>query len=569
MNRPITALVWEIWARNRRTISLAVALLLSSWLFNLFLAREFRPTGKEDHELLTINCLLTAASLLLVFSIFNYTEFSPQREWNGFPYRLFTLPVASLTLMAVPILLGISTVELVYFLSLKLVFRDGQLPKPEWFAFLLGAYMVFYQSILWALAGFRILRIIVLGLIGTSFVGVAFLPFFAEYVSSPWFSEKILMALLSRIAAVAFAAAWVCIARQRCGGGKRRSWLKCLVERVTDALPRRKKDFSSPASAQLWFEWRRAGALLPSCVGALLVLIIGPLSWFLRNDAGSAAWILIWTLATPMILAFPLGKGFSKADFWSNDLSLPASVSTRPLASGELIVIKMKVAALSAGISWLLVLTFLTHWLPFWANLEPLMMARVGLWMIYGHSRWAEHAISALFIAVAALITWKLLIGDLWIALSGSRKWFVTSMVLYCFVPIAAFIGLTILLNHDRAVRAWANEDPNRVLSIFEWLAALAVVAKFWLAAFSWRNVAKPRARSYLLLWTGATLLLAALSMLVWARGGLGLMLTGLMDFLPMDPYRLRNLLLLIALLVIPFARIGFAPAALAKNRHR
>src|SRR6185436_1576660 len=189
------------------------------------------------------------------------------------------------------------------------------------------------------------------------------------------------IALLSGLAVVAFAFAWVCIAHQRCGGGQRRSWLRYLIERIADALPGRRKDFRSAASAQLWYEWRRAGLLLPSCIGALLVLIIGPLSWLLRNDAGSAVWILAWTLAMPMILALPLGKGFSKADFWSKDLSLPAFVAVRPLATGELVVTKMKVAALSAGISWLLVLVFLSLWLPLWANLAPLMMVRVGFWM--------------------------------------------------------------------------------------------------------------------------------------------------------------------------------------------
>src|SRR6202000_2980170 len=101
---------------------------------------------------------------------------------------------------------------------------------------------------------------------------------------------------------------------------------------------------------------------------------------------------------------------------------------------------------------------------------------------------------------------------DLWIAQSGSRKWFVASMLAYSLIPLTAFIGLTILLNHDRAVRTWVDEDPNRVLSICEWIAVLAVVAKFWLAAFSWRNIAKVRVRTYLLLWTGATLLLATLA---------------------------------------------------------
>ena len=568
MRTPIVALTWEIWRRNRRVVWAVAAIVLAAWLFNLRFAEDFDANMSQRHQLLTINCLLMAASLLLVFAIFNYTEFNPQKEWTGFPYRLFAFPVTSLTLIAVPILFGISAIELVYFNWLKLVFTQDQMARPEWFGLLLAAYMVFYQTILWTLAGFRILRIIALGLIGTSFIGVAFLPFFAQYSSSPWFSENILSALLSGSAVVAFVVAWVCIARQRCGGGRRRNWLKYLIERITDALPGRKKDFRSPASAQLWYEWRRAGVLLPSCIGALLVLVIGPLSWFLRNEAGGAVWILGWTLAMPVILAFPLGKGFSKADFWSRDLSLPAFIAVRPLATGEMVVTKMKVAALSAGISWLLVVVFLSLWLPLWANLAPLMMVRVGFWMAYGHSMWAEYAISTLFIAAGMSVTWKLLVGGLWVGLSGSKKVFITSAAVCCLVPLVGFIALTILLNHDRVVRAWATEDPNRVLSICEWIAALAVVAKFWLAAFSWRSIAPARVRAYLLLWAGATLLLVMLAILLWAHGLLSVQLMALMDFLPVDIYRLRNLLILLALLVVPLARLGYAPTALVRNRH-
>jgi hypothetical protein len=569
MRSPIAALTWEIFRRNRRTIWVIAAIILSAWVFNLCFASEFRSTVSQNRQLLTINCLLMVASVLLVFSVFNYTEFNPQKEWTGFPYRLFALPVTALTLIAVPMLLGVAGVELVYLIWLKLIFTQNELLKPEWFACLLGSCMIFYQTILWTLAGFRVLRIIVLGLIGTSFVGVGFLPFFAQYGSSPWFSENFLIGLLSGLAVLAFAGAWVCIVRQRYGGGQRRNWVIHLIERITDALPARTKGFGSPAAAQLWYEWRRAGVLLPACIGALLFLVIAPLSWLVRNQPGSAVWILIWTLAMPIVLAFPMGKGFSKADFWSRDLGFPPFVAIRPLPTGEMVVIKMKVAALSAAISWLLVLVFLSIWLPLWADLAPLMMIRIGFWMGYGHSMWAEYAISALYVAASALVTWKLLVGGLWVGLSGNRTIFITSAAVYCLVPLLGFIVLTLLLNHDRQVRDWATEDPNRVLSICEWIAAFAVIAKFWLAAFSWRSIAPARVRTYLLLWACATLLLITFAIFLWGHGLLVLQLMSLMDFLPMDVFRLRNFLALLALLVIPFARLGYAPSALARNRHR
>jgi hypothetical protein len=115
---------------------------------------------------------------------------------------------------------------------------------------------------------------------------------------------------------------------------------------------------------------------------------------------------------------------------------------------------------------------------------------------------------------------------------------------------------------------AWIRRDPNALLGVFEWVMALAIVAKFWLAAFSWRRISWRRTWQYLLLWAGATLLLTVLAKLLWANGCLTLSLMSVLDFLPLDPYRLEYFMILVALLTVPFARLGFAPSALAGNRH-
>jgi hypothetical protein len=335
-----------------------------------------------------------------------------------------------------------------------------------------------------------------------------------------------------------------------------------------DVLPRRKRGFRSPASAQFWLEWRRSGMLLPLLIGALLIVFIGPIAWTTANTPGASLWILFWTLALPPIVALPLGKGFSKPDFWSANLNLPAYVAVRPLATGEMVVIKMKVAALSAAISWLLVVMFLALWLPFRANLEMLTTMRIGLWMVYGHSVFAQYLIAAVFVLAGMLLTWRFLVTGLWIGLAGNHRRFMGSAAIYSFALLAGLIGLTSLVNQDRAFRAWVREDPNRLLAGIEWAVALAVIAKFWLAARSWRDIAPERIRRFLLLWSGGTIALVALAILLWAHGTLSLALTDIADFLPLDVFRLRNLLILVALLIIPFARLGIAPKALAGNRH-
>ncbi len=568
MRTPFHALAWEIWRQKRGLIRTILGILLAGWLFNLVLPESFRATAADRERCLLVNSLLTFGALGLAFGVFNHTEFNPQREWTGFPYRQFTLPVTTFRLTILPVLLGVAGVEIVYLACVKLIFTHDTVNSPEWWAVLIGAYMVYYQTILWGLAGFPLARMIVLGFVGVSFVGVAFLPFYAQYVPSPWLSEKVLAAQLIGLALASFLTAWACVSRQRGGGGRRRNLLKALVESVEDALPRRVRPFASAAKAQFWLEWRRAGLLLPGCVGASLLFVIAPISWNLREDANAAMWILAWTLAMPVILAAPIGKGFSKPDFWSTDLSLAPFAAVRPLSTSDMVLVKMRVAAMSAALSWALVAAFLSVWLPGWANRDALGMIRIGYWMVYDHSLAAQYVIAVLSLAAGFLATWKLLAGGFWIGLSGSKKLYTGTASAYGLAAMLGITVLVVLLNHDQAFLAWVRNDPDRLLSEFEWTAALALAAKFWLAARSWRDIGLKSSVKFFLIWLAGAACMAALALLLWAHGALSLLAAEMMDLLPLDVERLRNLLLLVALLAVPLARPGLAAGFLDRNRH-
>src|SRR5215831_10291497 len=112
MRSPTAALAWEIWRKSRQRFWIAAGIVLFGWLYNLVLPGD-TTTAAHVERRLTLNCMLMVASLICVFGAFNYTEFSRHKEWTGFPYRLFALPVTSLRLVAVPICLGIAVAELV------------------------------------------------------------------------------------------------------------------------------------------------------------------------------------------------------------------------------------------------------------------------------------------------------------------------------------------------------------------------------------------------------------------------------------------------------------------------
>lgn len=567
MYSPTGALVWEIWRRNRLSFLLVAGLLALGCVLNTVFSASVRATGAAHERLLTLDWLLVIGSMFLVFGAFNHTEFNPRKEWSGFPYRLFTLPVPTWRLVGLPMLTGATAVVLIFFAWMKLVLVHDAPPNLGWFALLLGVFMILFQAALWSLAGFRILRIIILGFGGVTFVLIAFLPFSPWLASSAWLSWRPLSFLLVITAVLAYITAWVAVGRQRAAGGRRNHWIKSLVGTILDKLPRRHTDFSGPSAAQFWFEWRRSGLLLPMAVAALLLLFIVPLSWHARGDAKDSAWVLMWTLAMPVIIAATMGKGFSTPDLWSGNMALSSFLAARPIPTGEFVVIKMKVAALSVIVSWALVLGFLAVWFPLWANLDAFAMLRVGYWTAQGHSVMPQYLMAALFIFAEMLTTWKFLTGGLWIGLSGSRKWYLGSVAVYCGTGLLAFITLNVLLANDVAFRAWVRKDPDRLLSTVEWFLAAILIAKFWLASFSWRGISSRRALQYLMLWAGSAAVLTVLAFMLWAGGLLSPLLSGLADLYPLDPLRLQHFLILGALAAVPLARVALAPSSLAKNR--
>ena len=51
----------------------------------------------------------------------------------------------------------------------------------------------------------------------------------------------------------------------------------------------------------------------------------------------------------------------------------------------------------------------------------------------------------------------------------------------------------------------WLLEDPARLAPV-AWIAAAAVIAKYWIAAHAWRSVAPRYLRLYLVIWLLATI---------------------------------------------------------------
>lgn len=544
MRSPTIALLWEIWWPHRQN----VALIAGATVVGIILDALEAP-GSEPSPLTT---LLAMMAFLLLFAVFSYTESSGGRELGRFPRRLFTLPVTSLHLLAVPLLAGIAAIELLYLLWMEPLAR-GESTSNVFVAILLAAFVVFYQAALWTLERAGALRLIILGGVAIAVFTIGLLPSFPPSPPPWWRSEAALAGLVAGLAVVAFLLAWRHVAGLRAGGGRSAPLAESLFAWIAEATPERRKPFANAMAAHFWFEWRSSGMVLPALVGGIVLVGVMPMSWLVRSDGGDTFRLLLAALAGPIFLAVPVGVAFSKPTFWSEDLAVPAFIAVCPLSSEDLVATKVKVAAVSAVLSWVVMLVFVTVWLSSWANLDSVSLFALQLWAFHEHSVAAVYGIVVLLAIAGMFLTWRFLVSRLWSGLSGKRTMFVASVFAILVLVLAG-----IAFEADR-LPGWLLRDPARLAPV-AWIAAVAVIAKYWIAAYAWRGVAPRYLRVYLIVWLAGTASFLALGIVLWGMVRI---------YLPLDVDRLRSVVILLALLAVPLARVGLAPAQLARNRHR
>jgi hypothetical protein len=548
MRGPTAALLWEIWQQHRATFAIIAGLTLAGRLIEFY--ETGASTGAAERPVLTT--LLGMLAFVLLLTVFNHTESDDGRGVGRFPRRLFTLPVSSLRLVAVPVAAGIVAIELLYVLWLE-PYDRAALTSHLFTAVLCAAFIVFYLAVLWTFERTGPVRLIVVGVIATAMFVVGLLPTFAPSPPPLWRSEAVLAAIVATVAALAFVLAWTHVANLRAGKARGLPRLQSPIGWMASVAPARRKPFATAAAAHFWFEWRCSGLVLPALVAGVILILLAPMSWLWRGDADDTLNLLIGALVTPVLLAIPVGAAFSRPTMWSEDFGVPSFVAVRPVSEDDLVAAKVKVAIVSVASAWLLLLSFVIVWLSFWGNLDSLSRLALQIWAFHEGSPAAVFAAGALVAAAGIVLTWRFMVVRLWSGLSG-RRLLVRGSILSLGAAVIAYP----VLDAGR-LPGWLLEDPARFAPVV-WIAAALVIAKYWLAACAWREVSPRHVRAYLLLSLGATAALLALALLLWGM---------LRIYLPVDVDRLLSVVVLMALLAVPLARIGLAPRALARNRHR
>jgi hypothetical protein len=458
-------------------------------------------------------------SLLCLTWMFTFVEFHPNaKNPVRFPERLFTLPLSTSFLFTLLFGGGVAALALLFgcwhlFVPLPRVVHYGTYEKCFCWLTLLAVA----QGITWALAAWPNTRLCLLMTVLFAFLfSPAWEGFFALPIVMP--TLFLLGAVLARVG----------LDKMRHGQWQGWTWPRPIQTLLARAPLRGPKHFASPAQAQLWFEWRRFARPLSIALAAfalvpvfLLLLVRRVFGFGPVDNATLVSFALILAVMPPAIyFCFTSVPAL-------NDQSFPM---LRPQTNGQMVLATLKTAAVGTALSWVAVLvaasalSFLGDWK---ADVALSLGQRVAV------------------VLCLVFLTWRMVPAELCFVLSG-RRWM-------AHVPWLKLIGIwvgAVFLNLEAANLEW-------FIPLIPWALALLLALKFLLAGLSFRLslrrrlIAPSAALNYLAVW--ALLVAASLALVVSLF------------------YTTQNLILPLSLgvvLLVPLARVGFAPLALAQSRH-
>ncbi len=545
MRSPAAAFAWELRHRHQ-------GVLIALIVYLLVLA-AFKPLILDPGQVVSLDPPDGTASLLIapfgimfmyfvaVFSFGLAGDLAARQ--SIYPARMFARPVTTAALAGWPMLYGMAAMVSLWLTLAFFVRWSWGIDLPLiWPALLAAAFLAWMQALAWMPYGLPGLRLIVAVLWLVSLDAVIML---AIHYEAP---EPLMVAFLAPQLPIAYLVACIAVARARRGDVP--DWRGRFVRKqIADVPPNRRDSFASPARAQAWFEWRQHGWSLPVWVGILLPFELALLFLAGTDRPAFVFYVLVLVLLTPPVIAAFVATTVSKADPHAGDpYGMTPLIATRPLTSAVLVAAKLRMTLWTTLAAWLLVLVGI-----------PLALTLSGTWSVVIEP--ANRGIEAvgtpralvlvlLLFSVLMASTWKQLVQGLYIGLTG-RAWLIKANAAL-LLSILFFIGpLADWMVENRYV--WAA-----LWDALPWMLAGLMCVKLSAAAWVATRLNHSRLLSDSTLVTGAAVWLVAVlalyAVLVW-----------LVDS-PLVP---SYILMLVAILMIPLARLSAAPLALAWNRHR
>ncbi len=465
---------------------------------------------------------------------------------SGYPRRMFSLPVPSRTLVIWPMLYGSAAVAVLWVAAAWLVYRPWDSRVPVLLPALgLAALMAWFQAISWSPLHPSWLRIpaavVTIGVCAGIAPGL-------QWMGSV--SDRTIAALLSVASLAAYPVALAGVASAR-RGDSWRAWPERLKLWRAAARPDR-RPFRSAFEAQLWYEWRCHGLVLPVAVAGILLILLPTVSVSERAfRQGAVARFLLIGLSLSVIVATtaPGAVVARLAPFWAwrrRDIPI---VVTRPMTSGGVVAAKFGMAAASVLLAWAVTLIGLATLIVVEGRAEE-VAELWGAWRVR-YPGWRAVPVVTLGAVSGLALTWRQLTDFVPSALTG-RAWIGNLAA----APMVIF-GLLIA-----PVMIWSLTpagDLPRLLAALPFVVAFVSLLKVLIASWAFREAIRrgligARALSGIMaLWlvlVASAVGLAALTLPAWLAAETRVAaMVGIASF-------------------VPLARFALAPLALDWNRH-
>jgi hypothetical protein len=545
MRSPALAIGWEFRQRHRWGLIAVAGYLLVVAIIKLVVLEPGQIVELSDaHSFAAVVVVPLSAMFTYFLAVFSFgLSGDIAARQSIYPARLFTLPVTTSALAGWPMFYGAVAVAILWLATRLLAVWPTWMEVPViWPGVLAVSLLAWTQALTWMPYGLPGLRVIAATLWLATFDAIVMVAIYFKI------SEPLMVAFVAPQIPLAYLVARYAVGRARRGDVPDWRGTFTRLGQIADVLPRRRGNFHSPARAQTWFEWRRHGRALPAMVGLLLPFELALLIAVSDTPPLVFLILLIVLFTPPFMAAFAAATVNKSSQLASDSYGVTPFIATRPLSDAQLIAAKLRATIWSALSAWALLLVALMSALLL-SDIWPMLVGRArGLSAVVGTPR----VVVILLLVLSGLMvaTWRQLVQSLYIGLSG-REWLIKANAFF-LVALLVVIG---------PIADWIIENGDVQAALLDGLPlTLAILVVVKMSAASWVAVRLYRTR----LLSDRTLVTAAACWLI-----LVLSLYGAFAWLLSTPLFPRYVLALLAILLIPLARLAAAPLALEWNRHR
>lgn len=344
------AMTWELLKRSRWQLFFALSSVIGFPALVLLAIRHSGKLPADDPSMLTMNfqVMLVGAMAFGTALMFAQSRVT----------HLHVYPMTTSTLVAWRLIPGMVLMALLMIVSILALNIIVDLRWPIWGPALVTATaLALLQAAAWLTEKSVGWMVIVMAAIGVT-VGTWFKSRYGPISSDPthlW-TNVTPGEVLTMLAAtgVAYALGVFAVGRNRCGRPPLSIGFCDWVERAFWLLQKPTPALRTPLEAQLWFEWKRKGWVLPLTVFGLVSC--GFVAWYFSDDRRAASLVeglfasggLMWVLG--LLGGLVLGNtGAHDAGFAMTQFN-----ATRPLSDADMGCIMLRTAAKSVVMSWLI-----------------------------------------------------------------------------------------------------------------------------------------------------------------------------------------------------------------------